>query len=79
MSDKIEEGEKHERTLLVNRFRRRRITLLNRVHKFHQDFGAQIYTVIYYNCKFHVYSSQSNELWPPPLNEIVSQSQSSRN
>ncbi|KAL2137677.1 hypothetical protein VTI28DRAFT_8570 [Corynascus sepedonium] len=51
--------------------RKRRKTLIKKVDEYHRLCGAQVYLVIWTNCRFYVYSSNSSPEWPPSSKDIL--------
>ncbi|KAI0836096.1 hypothetical protein F5Y06DRAFT_305444 [Hypoxylon sp. FL0890] len=53
------------------RIRRRRINLMKKADQFKQQCDAEVYLVIFNSGRFYTYSSTDNELWPPPMPQIL--------
>ncbi|KAK4184131.1 hypothetical protein QBC35DRAFT_392370 [Podospora australis] len=56
--------------LQLARIRKRRHTLFKKAHEFHRLCDAQVYLLIRKNCRFFVYTSSTNQHWPPTKREI---------
>ena len=54
------------------KFRRRYQSLSGKGNDLKKYCGAEVYMVVYYNCKHYVYTSTKNPSWPPAPQQIVS-------
>lgn len=66
--------ETHERTLLLQRQRRRRISLVQRAHQLSGVGGFDVAFILYQKAtkRFYSYSSDDRTTWPPLMSDIVS-------
>ncbi|KAI1475709.1 hypothetical protein F4774DRAFT_421350 [Daldinia eschscholtzii] len=46
--------------------------MIQHAHNFHKDCNAEVFVIFYHNDKYHIYTSNTQSAWPPPLNEILS-------
>jgi hypothetical protein len=56
---------------IYENFRRRRISLINKIDDLYRFFGADVYFVIRKKNRHYVYVSAINSQWPPTIEQIV--------
>ena len=60
-----------KRKRLLDRFNRRKATVLKNAELLRADFGAQVYVVILFGDKYDRYSSIEATNWPPSQDKLV--------
>ncbi|KAH6661557.1 hypothetical protein B0J14DRAFT_571532 [Halenospora varia] len=45
-------------------------TLVKKAHCFGKEDGVQVAVIVFRRCRYHTYSSSSQESWPPSIEEI---------
>jgi hypothetical protein len=53
--------------------RRRKKTLVKKVHEFGRDFNIDVALILCKNGRYFTYRSIDQDTWPPPMKQIVSQ------